>query len=384
MNAYVFERAVTFRQPDGTTAERPDRSLQARLLRAGGQAERPAAPRSQPGQERLSAVAQPKAARQALGTARLGHADVGARGQAEKYAKALPASHGWPPFLLVCDVGHSFELFADFSGQGKNYAQFPDGQGFRIVWTIWQAEIRERLRKIWTDPFALDPTQERAKVTREVAERLAQVQLLKALEASKGHAENGGDLPDALPVHHVRRGRGAFAQRLVSRCSKIVGPIPEFRTAGRGIVASDEHRRVLHTIERRSKVQRQSLRSDAQALSLGREEIGELFGPRDGLERGRAGDFRHAAGTGAEPGRAPQARRPLHAARLCRTAGDRDRHRAAARRMGQGPGAAEANGRGRPEGRARRSKRFTTTSARRASSIRPAAPEISSTSRSSC
>lgn len=57
---------------------------------------------------------------------------MNARRQAEEYAKALPQSHGWPPFILVCDVGHCVEVYADFSGQGKNYAQFPDRQGFRI------------------------------------------------------------------------------------------------------------------------------------------------------------------------------------------------------------------------------------------------------------
>jgi hypothetical protein len=49
---------------------------------------------------------------------------LNARRQAEGYARALPVSHGWPPFILVCDVGHVIEVYADFSGQGKNYAQF--------------------------------------------------------------------------------------------------------------------------------------------------------------------------------------------------------------------------------------------------------------------
>ncbi len=57
---------------------------------------------------------------------------LNAQRQAEEYARALPAGHGWPPFILVCDVGHCIEVYADFTGQGKNYAQFPDRQGFRI------------------------------------------------------------------------------------------------------------------------------------------------------------------------------------------------------------------------------------------------------------
>ena len=43
---------------------------------------------------------------------------LNARRQAEGYARALPTDHGWPPFILVCDVGHVIETYADFSGQG--------------------------------------------------------------------------------------------------------------------------------------------------------------------------------------------------------------------------------------------------------------------------
>ena len=36
-----------------------------------------------------------------------------ARSQAENYARHLPPDHYWPPFIIVCDVGHCFELYAD-------------------------------------------------------------------------------------------------------------------------------------------------------------------------------------------------------------------------------------------------------------------------------
>src|SRR5450631_4620911 len=110
---------------------------------------------------------------------------LNARRQAEGYARALPVAHGWPPFILVCDVGHVIEVYADFTGQGKNYAQFPDRQGFRIyLEELRQDEIRERLRLIWLDPHKLDPTKIAAKATRDVAERLAKVS--KHLEEAKG------------------------------------------------------------------------------------------------------------------------------------------------------------------------------------------------------
>jgi hypothetical protein len=110
---------------------------------------------------------------------------LNARRQAEEYARALPVEHGWPPFILVCDVGHVIETYADFSGQGKNYAQFPDRQSFRIyLEDLRRADIRERRARIWTDPMHLDPARETARVTRAIAERLAAVS--KALE-EQGH-----------------------------------------------------------------------------------------------------------------------------------------------------------------------------------------------------
>ena len=57
---------------------------------------------------------------------------VNARQQAESYARSLPSAHDWPPFIIVCDVGHCFEVYADFTGKGRRYEQFPDKQGFRV------------------------------------------------------------------------------------------------------------------------------------------------------------------------------------------------------------------------------------------------------------
>lgn len=106
---------------------------------------------------------------------------LNARRQAEDYARALPPAHGWPPFLLLCDVGHCFEFYADFSGQGKNYAQFPDRHRFRVYLDdLRDPAIRARLARIWTDPQGLDPSRYAAVATRQIAERLAAVS--KALE----------------------------------------------------------------------------------------------------------------------------------------------------------------------------------------------------------
>ncbi|MCU1252126.1 MAG: hypothetical protein JWQ49_5155 [Edaphobacter sp.] len=99
---------------------------------------------------------------------------LAARGQAERYAKALPATEGWPPFLIVVDVGHSIELYADFSLTGKAYLPFPDPLSFRIlIHELEQETLRKRLSAVWLDPLSLDPSRITAKVTREVAAKLA-------------------------------------------------------------------------------------------------------------------------------------------------------------------------------------------------------------------
>jgi len=99
-----------------------------------------------------------------------------ARKQAEDYAFRLPADHPAPPFIIVCDVGYVFEVYADFSGSGRAYGHFPDRKGFRVrLEDLRRPEIVERLKAIWTDPQSLDPSRHAARVTRQIAERLAAV-----------------------------------------------------------------------------------------------------------------------------------------------------------------------------------------------------------------
>jgi len=110
------------------------------------------------------------------GTPGWAKAMVQAKGQAERYAKALPIDHGWPPFLLVADIGYCIEVYADFTGTGKAYAQFPDRARYRIMLEdLRDDDVRDRLRAIWTDPKSLDPTARAARVTRDIADLLATV-----------------------------------------------------------------------------------------------------------------------------------------------------------------------------------------------------------------
>ncbi len=108
-----------------------------------------------------------------------------ARRQAKKYADNLPLAEGVPPFLIVADIGYSFELFADFTGTGRHYTLFPDTRSFRFrLDDLADERIRDRLRKAWTDPWSLDPSRHAAKVTRGIADKLAR--LAQSLET--GHA----------------------------------------------------------------------------------------------------------------------------------------------------------------------------------------------------
>ncbi len=99
-----------------------------------------------------------------------------ARGQADRYARAVAKTDGWPPFLLIVDVGHVIEVYADFSGQGQGYTQYPDGNRYRITLDdLNDADVRKRLYTIWTDPYSLDPAKITADVTRKVAGHLAEL-----------------------------------------------------------------------------------------------------------------------------------------------------------------------------------------------------------------
>ncbi|WP_408587695.1 class I SAM-dependent DNA methyltransferase [Novosphingobium sp.] len=181
-NDYVFERRVFQDNGDGTQSfgridcyKRDCFILEAKQ---GSEADRAAADK---GEDDLDIFGQTASARVKRGTARRGtpgwaKAMVQAKGQAERYAKALPVDHGWPPFLLVADIGYCIEVYADFTGTGKAYAQFPDRARYRIMLEdLRDPDVRDRLRAIWTDPKSLDPTARAARVTRDIADLLATV-----------------------------------------------------------------------------------------------------------------------------------------------------------------------------------------------------------------
>ncbi|MEF2145109.1 MAG: DNA methyltransferase [Desulfovibrionaceae bacterium] len=186
--AYVFERRVTFHHGDGSTSRgRIDlykrgcfvlESKQGTLLKED---------------EALSEAERTRRANVRKGTALRGtkgwdEAMLRAKGQGERYIRNLPAKEGRPPFLMVVDVGHSIELYSEFSCTGGAYIPFPDAGSHRIYLSdLLEADIRERLRQVWTDPFSLDPSRRAAKVTRDIARSLGD--LAKSLEGAQNPPE---------------------------------------------------------------------------------------------------------------------------------------------------------------------------------------------------
>jgi hypothetical protein len=187
-SGYAFEFEVTEHHPDGTNSKgRID------LYRRGCfvleskqfQAAQAAASQLELAAQEAGVATRRKSSQPVRGTGAWDDAMIKARSQAERYVRALPVSEPNPPFLVVVDVGHSFELFADFTQAGKAYLPFPDPRTFRLrMEHIADEKVRERLRLIWTNPTALDPARRSADVTREISAHLAE--LAKSLEEA-GH-----------------------------------------------------------------------------------------------------------------------------------------------------------------------------------------------------
>ena len=220
-NAYVFERDVTFQNLDGTTS-----SGRIDLYKRGCfvlEAKQGSEQKTDVEEQDAELVAVPK--KQKRGTAVRGtkgwdDAMFKARGQAEQYARALPSDEGWPPFLIVVDVGHTIELFADFTRSGKTYLPFPDPGSFRIrLDKLADADQQAKLKAVWTDPLSLDPSRRSAKVTRELAERLAR--LAKSLEGMKdvvAVADAASVGSDAGSIRHGQPLEPARVAKFLMRC----------------------------------------------------------------------------------------------------------------------------------------------------------------------
>ncbi|WP_340120088.1 DNA methyltransferase [Pelagibius sp. 7325] len=204
-NDYLFERSVRVRSIDG-----PDTTNFIDLYKRGCfvlEAKQSNKRRSELEQLGLD-LPEPQVGSGKRGSAQWDTLMRNARQQAENYAKRLPPEEGWPPFLVIVDIGHVIELYADFSLQGKHYAQFPDRQSFRIyLEDLREPKVRERLLKIWTEPESLNPARRTAEVTREIAELLAK--LSTSLETRLIRA-----LPKNLPASEAAQHHHTIAEKV--------------------------------------------------------------------------------------------------------------------------------------------------------------------------
>lgn len=186
-NTYTFDRAITATTPTGATVTNYiDLYKKAHFVletKQGIQATDAATP-----QDPLpTPKTKSKKGHGTRGTRLWDDAMLRAKAQAENYVRHIPNDN--PPFLLVVDVGYSIETYADFSGLGKTYTPFPDNLSHRIYLKDLLDPAKgpaalDRLRRIFTDPQSLNPARRSAKVTRDIADRLARLSL--SLEKS-GH-----------------------------------------------------------------------------------------------------------------------------------------------------------------------------------------------------
>jgi hypothetical protein len=275
-NDYVFERGVRKHKDEGDSHGRIDLYkrnsfvLEAKQSRLKGV-------KKVSGQNDLFTADIPEGSRGRRGADRAWDVlMLNAKRQAEEYARALPTSHGWPPFILVCDVGHCIEVYADFSGQGKNYTQFPDRQTFRIyLEDLRNEDVRERLRKIWLDPASLDPAQASAKVTRDIAKRLAQVSL--ALEKNNYPAQDVAMFLMRCLFTMFAEDVGLLPEKSFKEVLEECEKNPEAFTHDVGqLWEAMDLGTWAHVLKTKVKKFNGEFFRNRAALPLGREEIGEL------------------------------------------------------------------------------------------------------------
>ena len=277
-NDYVFERAVKPRSSETTTApKRIDLYKKNAFILEAKQSRLPGQKNALPGQASLFPDE----------TLDLGRRDAArgwdvmmqnARKQAEGYVFLLDADQPAPPFIVTCDVGHCLEFYADFSGSGRAYDQFPDRAGFRVFMDDLRDEkVRARLAAVWTDPWSLDPAKTSARVTREIAKRLAEVS--KALEDKDCNPEDVAHFlmrclftmfaedTELLP-------KGSF-QTLLEKSVEDPRHFPHrLKTLWQDMERGAEFN---HVIEARVRHFNGGLFKETTVFELGRAEIGELL-----------------------------------------------------------------------------------------------------------
>ncbi len=205
---------------------------------------------------------------------------VNAKRQAEDYVFRLEPTEPAPPFIIVCDVGHCMELYADFSGTGRAYSYYPDRQNFRIYMDdLRDPAIRARLATVWTDPLSLNPARENARVTREIADRLAKVS--KALEKNHPAEEVAHFLMRCLFTMFAEDvdllPKGEFTKLLDDCIERPSSFAPMLEDLWAKMDEADYNKRFYSAFGQHLKHFNGNLFKAPRAFPLGKEEIGELL-----------------------------------------------------------------------------------------------------------
>ena len=183
-NAYVFEKRVP--SAHGTTNFIDLYKRSCFVLEAKQGSDKAETGRLEFSQAALQRRKQRKTGTAVRGTKSWDTAMEKARQQAQTYARGLPSNEiadGRPPFIIIVDVGNTIALYSEFSRTGGNYIPFPDPSSYRLkLDDLHDGNVRQLLKQVWDDPMSLDPSRRSAKVTREIAARLAA--LAKSLEGS--------------------------------------------------------------------------------------------------------------------------------------------------------------------------------------------------------
>ncbi|RSK46263.1 class I SAM-dependent DNA methyltransferase [Hymenobacter perfusus] len=214
---YVLERAVQFNDGPKKSTGRIDLYKRGCFVLETKQGTDTAD--QQKKQERAELGLEPSKRRKGhavRGSAKWAEMMQAARQQALGYVRALPPDEPRPLFVLVADVGFCIDVYSNFAGVGDSFVPFPDQTRFRLpLAALADDKTRAMLRQIFLDPKELDPSRRAARVTRELAARLAK--LSEQLERA-GHA------PDVVAQFLMRC--------LFTMFSEDVGLIPKASFTG--------------------------------------------------------------------------------------------------------------------------------------------------------
>jgi hypothetical protein len=186
-DAYVLERAVEFNDGSKRSIGRIDLYKRACFILETKQGTD--TPDQQQKVERAELGLSPEKRRKGhavRGSTKWAQMMQAARQQALGYVRALPAEEPKPPFLLVVDVGYCIDIYSNFAAVGDSYVPFPDQTKFRLPLSILkEGSTQDILRQVFLSPNELDPSRRAARVTRDLASKLAR--LSEQLERA-GHA----------------------------------------------------------------------------------------------------------------------------------------------------------------------------------------------------